>query len=426
MMASMTTAPTSVRTPIDWRAWAPDVAVGLGVFVLGLFEALTADYLLYRAPYLDSYGTSRYDLVWVALATAVAVGLCRKAPALGLFLVWLTCGAELYLSVPVMYIQLAIAAVAFGAARWGSTLTVVVSGLSIPVAGMIAAVAVNTDILGAVVDAEQFRRLMDTVQRVTDSWQLGAGILGMSVLAMPWLIGLTIRFSSRAAASQVSQQAAEADAARAHRESQQAREIALLREQQAQLAHDVHDVVGHSLAVILAQAESAQFLDDRDTEALRRSMANIANSARSSLQQVRHVLTPTAPGAEAPGGLADLIAGVADSGHQVQVTETGTSRALAPELAGVAYRVLQEMLTNAIRHGNRDAPIEVSLDWGNELRIEVSNTIAAQSAEPAAVGGQGLDGMQRRLTSVGGRLETHRIDPHFTVTAWVPMRTVYS
>lgn len=422
----MTTGAAAAHARFEWREWIPDVAVGSVVLVLGLYEAMTADYLLYRIPYPDNYAISRYDLVWVALATAVAVGLSRKAPALGLALVWLTCAAELFVSVPVMYIQLTIAVVAFGAARWGSTLTVVVSGLSIPVAGVIAAVAVNTDILGAVVDAGQFRRLMDIVQRVTDSWQLGAGVLGMAVLAMPWLIGLTVRFSSRASASQVSQARAEAEAARAHRESQQSQEIARLREEQAQLAHDVHDVVGHSLAVILAQAESAQFLDEADTAALRISMANIANSARSSLQEVRHVLTPTPQSGTAPGGLADLVDGVRAGGHDVQFNEVGTARALAPELATVSYRVLQEMLTNAIRHGERNEPITVALQWADQLRIEVTNAIAATTPETATSGGQGLNGMHRRLTSVGGRLETHRQgDAYFTTTAWVPMRTVY-
>lgn len=423
----MTTRPVQPRPPVDWRGWVPDVAVASVVAVLGLFEALTADYLLYGG-YYPGDSTTRVDLVLVAVATAVAVGLARKAPSLGLFLVWLTCAAELYSSVPVMYVQLAIAGVAFGAARWGSAATVVISGLSIPTAGVIAVLGVNTDILGAVVDAAQFRRLMDTVQRVTDSWQLGAGVLGMSVLAVPWLIGLTVRFSSRAAASQVSQERAEAEAARAYRESLQAQEIARLREEQTQLAHDVHDVVGHSLAVILAQAESAQFLDPTspaDTEALRRSMANIATSARSSLQEVRHVLTPAGPGGSAPGGLVDLVDGVRAGGNDVGFTETGTARPLAPELATVAYRVLQEMLTNAIRHGERTEPITVALLWAQDLRIEVTNAIAPTSPESATVGGQGLHGMTRRLTSVGGRLETRRADAHFVATAHVPVRTVY-
>ena len=102
----------------------------------------------------------------------------------------------------------------------------------------------------------------------------------------PWLLGLALRFSARSQASRRSQVVAEA-------ERDQAAEIARLRDEQTRLAHDVHDVVGHSLAVILAQAESAQFRDDEDTEALKQTMTNIATSARGSLEDVRQVLAAT-------------------------------------------------------------------------------------------------------------------------------------
>ncbi|MET3961823.1 signal transduction histidine kinase [Marmoricola sp. OAE513] len=416
----MTTAPTRDRAPIDWREWVPDVLVGLVVLGFGLSEALSTDYVPYSAV---DFQPSRVALVWVALATALAVGLSRRAPSLGLAIVWAVCGYELSASIPVMYVQLTVAAVAFGAARWGHTATVILSGLSIPVAGAIAVIAVNTNILGPVVDAAQFRRLMDTVQRVTDSWQLGAAVLGMVVLAVPWLIGLTVRFSSRAAASEASQQVAEREAARALRESEQAKEIARLREEQTQLARDVHDVVGHSLAVILAQAESAQYLDEADTSELRRSMANIASSARGSLQDVRQVLTSTNEPLTGPGDLRELVEGVRSSGHEVRFTEVGTPRPLPPELATVAYRVLQEMLTNAIRHGSRTSPLEVELEWREWLRIQVVNSTDIPG--PPTEGGHGLVGMRRRLESAGGRLELGPFDrPTFSATAWVPMRTV--
>ena len=86
------------------------------------------------------------------------------------------------------------------------------------------------------------------------------GLAGMSTLGVPWLAGLTLRFRDRARESRASQVAAEEGAARAEVAAEQSREIAQLREDQARLARDVHDVVGHSLAVILAQAESAQYL----------------------------------------------------------------------------------------------------------------------------------------------------------------------
>ncbi len=420
----MTPAPPPAAKVVDWRDWVPDAAAAGVVLGLGMYEAATTDYVM----------NSRVELAWIALATAVAVGLSRHLPIVSLGIVWFTCAYEAFFTVPIMYVQASIAIVAFGTARWGRTITVLLSGLSIPLAGIIAAAASDRNLFATIVTGSQYERLMDGVQQFGTSWQIAAAVLGMALLGVPWLAGLTVRFSQRAAVSQASQQIAEEEAARAHRESEQAREIARLREEQTKLAHDVHDVVGHSLAVILAQAESAQFLDDADTGALRLSMANIAASARGSLQDVRQVLTATEETPSAPGELHDLVEGVRTSGHTVRFDEIGTARPLPPELATVAYRVLQEMLTNAIRHGRRDARVDVELHWSGELRIEVVNLIGAPEAPESAaaaqsLGGQGLDGMQRRLESVGGRLDIRRRDVDgaatFTATAWVPMRTVY-
>jgi signal transduction histidine kinase len=131
----------------------------------------------------------------------------------------------------------------------------------------------------------------------------------------------------------------------------------------------------------------------------------------------------------------ELVDNLRSSGHDVDLVEVGTPRPLPPELDTVAYRVLQEMLTNAIRHGRRDQPINVERHWHDGLRLEVRNAIDATADEtqpiPAvgtAHGGHGLDGMQRRLASVGGRLHVQRHDGDasvtFTATAWIPLRTV--
>lgn len=415
---------------VDWQAWVPDATAGAVVFVLGLFEAATTDYV----------PGSRIPLLWVVLATALAVALSRRLPSAALVLVWWACIYEVTLGVPAMLVQLGITAVAFGTARWGRPATVLVSALSIPVAGLLAVLYASANLYSVVLSSTQYKRFIDTVQQFGPRWQLTAAVLGTSVLAVPWLVGLALRFSSSAAASQASQEVAEQQAARAQRESEQAREIARLQEEQAQLARDVHDVVGHSLAVILAQAESAQFLDEADTDRLKVSMRNIADSARSSLRDVRHVLM-SGPEATDPGELHELVEGVRASGHEVRFEEAGSPRPLPPELATVAYRVLQEMLTNAIRHGQRESPASVELHWGGaDLRIEVANVVGAPAtvtgpetmAETMAddAGGHGIDGMRRRLESVGGRLDVRRRQADdqgtFTATAWVPMRAVVS
>ncbi len=93
----------------------------------------------------------------------------------------------------------------------------------------------------------------------------------------------------------------------------------------------------------------------------------------------------------------------------------------------VAYRVLQEMLTNAIKHGRRDEPVFVERHWEGELRIEVRNVIDTEVEVGDSAPGQGLEGMRRRLEQVGGRLDVRRREEPagatFTATAWVPVRS---
>jgi signal transduction histidine kinase len=404
----------------DVRRWLPDLGAGLVVVLLGLLEVANRD---------DFMATSN-GLPAVALAMGVVVALSRRAPAASLALVWFIGVLQVVNGVDLMLVELATALVAFGCARWGSTLTVWVSVLSIPAAAVIAVVYVGVNGLGGIIEGAGFEQVVEDRYAYGDTWQVAAAVVGMALLGVPWLAGLTLRFVARAKSSRTSQEQAEEEAAQAVQESEQAREIARLREEQTRLARDVHDVVGHSLAVILAQAESAQYLSDVDTQQLKVTMENIATSARSSLQDVRQVLTP-ADRAEPlrSAELDELIAGVRASGHEVVSSEVGAVQPLPPELEVVAFRVLQEMLTNAIRHGRRDEPVFVERHWPDgswvgELRVEVRNVVDTDAEETPP--GQGLEGMRRRLESVGGRLDVRRRaateGETFTVTAWVPVR----
>lgn len=409
---------------MTWRDWIPDLAVGAVVLLIGLVEILNVDTFYY----VDD---PRPGLLLVVGGVAAAAALSRHLPAAALALVWAVCSLQVLTGTQLLMTQLAIGVVAFGAARWGSAVTVWASALSIPLAAFITVLWIDSGVFYRALDTAGFGMLLDQTARFGDRWQVTAGIAGMAVLGVPWLAGLTLRFSARANQSRASQVVAEA-------ERDQAEEIARLRDQQAQLARDVHDVVGHSLAVILAQAESAQYLDDVDTQGLKRTMANIATSARSSLDDVRQVLASTAGSAPAAARQVDLdalVEGVRASGHEVVASEVGAPQPMPPELEVVAFRVLQEMLTNAIKHGRRDQPVRVERHWEGDLRIEVQNTldtsapeteplVHADPASPPPPAGQGLDGMRRRLEAVGGRLDVRRrLDPPtFTATAWVPVR----
>ena len=307
------------------------------------------------------------------------------------------------------------------------------SGVSIPLGAAVAVVWLDPNVCYDSLRVAGIQGLARSAYDGTDSWRLSAALRGTALRMAPWLLGLALRFSARSEASRRSQVEAEA-------ERDQAEEIARLREDQARLARDVHDVVGHSLAVILALAESAQFLDDADTAGLKRTMANIATSARSALDDVRTVLTPTRGSAATAGRQHDLdhlVEGVRASGHVVESSVVGDPQPMPPELEVVAFRVLQEMLTNAIKHGLRDEPVVVERHWDDDLRIEVQNAVVAEDppdeTQPingvpmtSPVTGQGLDGMRRRLDAVGGRLDVRRRTdpPTFTATAWVPVRVL--
>jgi signal transduction histidine kinase len=414
----MTSAPD-----VDVRQWLPDVLAGVVVLALGLWEL-----------HNDLVVTSLFGETLVVVGVAVAVSLSRHAPGAALAVAWLTGGVHVVTGTGPMVVEVALAVVAFGCARWGSNTVVWLSGISIPVGAAFAVALLDPFVLYDALDSAGVQVLARRAYVGTNSWRLPAGMLGTALLMAPWLLGLALRFSARSQASRASQVAAEA-------ERDQAEEIAGLRDQQARLARDVHDVVGHSLAVILAQAESAQYLEDADTVALQRTMTNIATTARASLDDVRQVLastsgTPAATPAR-QHDLDDLIEGVRASGHTVESTVDGTPRPMPPELDVVAFRVLQEMLTNAIKHGCRDQPVLVERHWDADLRIEVQNAVPDHDAgtpdEPPPIagvpvpppdGGQGLEGMRRRLDAVGGRLDVRRRSdpPTFTATAWVPVR----
>ena len=410
-----------------WKEWGPEAALGLTVLVVGLLEV----------SFTEQYDATVREDVLVVLAFATACTLVRRAPFVGLAIVWVCCALQLVTGVALLATELSVAFLAFGCARWGSRLTLLVSGLSIPGAALAGFVVITSDSL------DLFRRLpgADEISSggnflLPDSRLLVVMTGGLFAIAVPWLLGLALRATARAELSEEKTEQAEADAVRAQVAADQAREIARLQEDQARLARDVHDVVGHSLAVILAQAESGQFLADDDPAALKRTLATIAGSARSSLQDVRQVLAQEGDVAPArTGAFEELVEGVRAGGHEVQVTDVGQARAMAPELDVAAHRVVQEMLTNAIKHGRRDRPVQVERhwpegSWDRDLRIEVRNVEMFDSDETQPLNaadppGQGIDGMRRRLESVGGRLDVRRRqeegEPTFTVTAWLPV-----
>jgi len=396
------------------RDWWPELAIGATTVVLGA-AALTSNF-----SWLERSSLSAWV---VTLGYAAAATLFRHAPGVALLLVWVS-SALLVLSMEqLLEVQLVVALVAYGCTRYGEPTVVWLSGLSIPGGALLVMLVIQDRGFMAV------ESLYRPIPPFYDGGPVGPVTVlaaGLALLAVPWLLGMLVRSQAQTAATRVGRDEAEAGLA-------QAQEIAALRAEQTRLANDVHDVVGHSLAVILAQAESAQFLPDDDTERIRKTLENVATSARQSLHDVRSVLAgdDTTVGSTT-GDLDSLLDGLATAGNDIRSTVFGTARPLPPELDLVAYRVLQEMLTNALKHGLRSEPVTVERHWEGELRIEVRNAVdpTPQPGDDSPVdrSGTGVNGMRRRVESVGGHLDVRRRDDDtgstFTATAWVPVRTV--
>nr|WP_241744212.1 histidine kinase [Cellulosimicrobium arenosum] len=178
------------------------------------------------------------------------------------------------------------------------------------------------------------------------------------------------------------------------------------------MARELHDVAAHHLSGIVVQAAAAERLVDRDPERAKESMRRIRSQGRETLDNLRLVVgllrgpgdTEAAPQptlADVPGLLADARAAGAD----VQDQTRGDPCALAPSTQLTVYRVLQEALSNARRHGT-GRRVEVLLDYREPgLVLHVRN--AAPAAERGPVPGpasHGIVGMTERATMVGGTL----------------------
>ncbi len=237
------------------------------------------------------------------------------------------------------------------------------------------------------------------------------GVLAVGALGAGWLLG---RVESRrlAAARQVVEQAAEFERLRA----------------QATMAREVHDVVGHALTVISAEADVARSLPDSDERELRESLADIEQRARGALEEVQALVRALRAG---KSGLDAVEAGAASEALPRLVT---AARASGLEVAAtidlpevpletdrVTVRLVQEALSNVVRH-SRASRCEVAVwpeDAALTVRVDDDGTGFPSSTRP----GNGLTGMRERVDEAGGELTvTARLDGGTRVLARLPLR----
>ncbi len=252
------------------------------------------------------------------------------------------------------------------------------------------------------------------------------GVDGAILAAIAWpafatAAGTTVR-STRESVAAANERALRAEETR----EQEARRRVV--EERLRIARDVHDLVAHHIAVVNVQAGVAEHLLRSDPAAADEALQTVRGAASTVIDQLAELLavlrsTDDAAGTTPTPDLAavdDLVDAFATSGLHVTVERSGRPRALtrSAELAG--YRVVQEALTNAHKHGDGSALVALHFD-DDGLTVTVSNPAA--DPPDAATGGFGLIGMTERVEATGGTVRADRTDDgRFEVTATLPLR----
>ena len=254
-----------------------------------------------------------------------------------------------------------------------------------------------------------------------------------------WLAGLVIRKQFAARAEHAAVLAERVQLIAAHQE-ERARRAALA--ERVRIAREMHDIVAHHLSVVVIQAQGAQRIAEKDPVRAKCAMADVERTGRTALNEMRHLLgllrtgepgegtgsADTVPDAafEPPFGLADLESlaeGMRTAGLPVTVVRRGSPREV-PEDAGLTvYRIVQESLTNVLKHAGA-AAATIELDFGADLAVTITDDGRGASAALDAIpgSGRGAAGMRERVAALGGKLAAGpRPGGGYLVRATIPL-----
>lgn len=229
----------------------------------------------------------------------------------------------------------------------------------------------------------------------------GDSSIGLVMLTVPgWIAGTVLRLR-RETAEQLAERAQELEAERALLTDLS------VRNERARIAAELHDIVGHALSAIVVQAAAGQRLVDREPGAASGSVAAISESARqgrADLQRLVDLLGGTEVRSPDLSLVDEVVTSASRAGLHVTCRLEGDRDGVSSATAHVAFRVVQESLTNAMRHAP-GAPVRVLLrgePGGRALTVRVDNDPAPEGAPPFLGSGRGLPGLRERVLALGG------------------------
>jgi len=394
-----------------------DVAVAAVFFVI----ALPVEIMLGDNSGPSIFGTPAIVLAsaTIALIFSAALAIRRWSPPIALALAWAGAILQMSLGRSPSFADLAIFGVLYVTAAYG-TQRVYWAGFASSLFGAVVITVylfVGPMFVGSGVSISNLPTAVAVL------------IAAVFALLLAWTVGALVRAGLRAGANRRAQVRAETEAA--------------TEQERVRIARDMHDVVAHSLAVVIAQADGARYAATADPAAATNALDTISTTARAALADVRLLLTQlrhSQPHGPQPtlAELEELYAQVRAAGVELTVDLdpppggarphtpgllTGAPVAPPPPAVELAvYRILQEALTNALRHGG-GGPVAVSLAWHPD-RVELSVRNRLTDGARATESGHGLIGMSERASLVGGWLTAAAQDGEFVVRAMIPVGRV--
>lgn len=383
---------------------AVDITVPIGLVLLGLW--------------IERYGST--GSVLVILGMGFALVFWRLSPALSLSIAWAVSLLQVAADISPHFSNLAILVVLCGTGAYGSRVVRWVGFASTFAGAFVIALSVALpDILATLVGAD-----LSAVLSLRSAFVGGLLVFVIATVAflLSWTVGVLWSTLMRSRANR-----------RAAVEAEQ--EVAAEQER-TRIARDMHDVVAHSLAVVVAQADGARYIAKKDPEATEAALITIASTAREALSDVR-VLLAQLRHSQGDGpqptlvDLGRLFEQLRTAGLSITEEVSGEPLPLGTSQQLAVYRIVQESLTNALRHADLREPVRVHFGWTpHGLDLSIASVLKPPTGRTGAIKtgvtstGHGVAGMTERALLVGGHLTAGPESGHFVVRAWLPAHPV--
>ena len=379
------------------RMGAMDVVLGLVVTAFGVL------------PYLPGGGDNLATLA-LSVMLGLSVMIRRSLPELAITIAAIACLGQLVLLTEPTTSLVAVPILIYSIARWTT--------------GAVGRITLWLGIIGSVLGPLRWS--------LSYGFDARNGIYAM-VMIMACVSGVAAIYVLGRRRRETQENSRQRKQSEAERErlmlaEQQQRERSVTVEERTRIARELHDIVAHSLSVIVVQAEGGRALAAKHPEQAGEVLGTIAETSREALDEMRRMVLLLRGGGPEPEhaaylptpGLADIPDLVRKTSETAQLSTFGPTPRVSQALGLSAYRIVQESLTNVLKHAGPDAVARVSVAYtAGSIELEITDDGRGAAASTDSLG-HGLQGMRERVALHGGTLITEPRSPGFGVRASLP------